>query len=293
MPGAERRAPRSSRPGLLRIGDAARAVGVSPSALRLWERQGLIAPLRPAGAERRYGPDELTRLRCIRRLRVEGLNAAGIRRVLGGAADGGSPGSPSAAATTTGAARLDAPAVGARLRRERAAVGLSLRDVAARTGLSASFVSGLERGSSGASLAALERLTAAYDTSVAEILEEPAGSPGAGGGAAERVVRGAARSAVEAGRGVRIEELAILAGRLQPRLVALAPGAVSDLAGDHEGEAFLYVLEGRVAVWLADLEHHELGPGDALTFPSALRNRCAALGADEARILWIATPPLA
>jgi DNA-binding transcriptional MerR regulator/transcriptional regulator with XRE-family HTH domain len=319
MPAAGRRAPRSTRPGLLRIGHAARAVGVSPSTLRLWERQGLVTPLRPAGEERRYGPDQLTRLRCIRRLRaVEGLNAAGIRRALGpgegdpaaGPDRGGRP--PAAARQRPGAVGLPvgraagdvsdpgvgdsgpAALAGARLRALRTSAGLSLRAVAARTGLSPSFLSGLERGTSGASMAALERLAAAHGTSVAAILEGPA-AVGAGPGPipADRVVRGATRKAVEAPSGVRIEELRRQPGRLRPRLVALAPGAASDLAGEHQGEAFLYVLEGRVAVWLADLEHHELGPGDALTVPASLPNRFAALGAGEARILWIATPPRA
>ena len=53
----------------------------------------------------------------------------------------------------------------------------------------------------------------------------------------------------------------------------------------------MYVLEGRVAVWLDEREHHELGPGDALTFPSSLPHRFVALGADETRILWVNTPP--
>jgi transposase-like protein len=52
-PGRARAAP--AAPGLLRIADAARAVGVSPSALRLWERQGLVDPVRNGGRERRYG----------------------------------------------------------------------------------------------------------------------------------------------------------------------------------------------------------------------------------------------
>ena len=249
------RVPRA--PGLLRIGDAARAVGVSPSTLRLWERQGLVAPLRPAGGERRYGPDELTRLRCIRRLRtVEGLNAAGIRRALGSddveaarsvpaaahgpaAADGpaaarGSPAGRDPAEDDHAAAVL----VGARLRAMRTAAGLSLRAVAARTGLSASFVSGLERGVSSASVAALVRLATTYQTTVAAIVDGPAaGVPGPGAAAAgtapdaaaapgpgasaasDRVVRDGARPALETGRGVRIEELAMLPTRLRPQLV--------------------------------------------------------------------------
>ena len=104
-------------------------------------------------------------------------------------------------------------------------------------------------------------------------------------------MRHGARRAVEAGRGVRIEELAALATHLEPQLFVLAPGATSDGAYAHTGEEFMYVLQGRVAVWLDAHERHELGPGDALTFPSSLPHRFVALGADETRILWVNTPP--
>jgi DNA-binding transcriptional MerR regulator/transcriptional regulator with XRE-family HTH domain len=83
---AARTGARSATPGTLgRLGiqEAAREVGVSPSALRLWERQGLLAPRRTPGGARRYGPEDMRRIREIRRLRtIEGLNAAAIMRWL-------------------------------------------------------------------------------------------------------------------------------------------------------------------------------------------------------------------
>jgi DNA-binding transcriptional MerR regulator/quercetin dioxygenase-like cupin family protein len=286
--------------GLLRIGDAARAVGVSPSALRLWEQQGLVTPVRHGAGERRYGPAELEQLRRIRRLRaVEGLNAAGIRRVLGRA--GAGPGAPEAAAASaaptahlapgSGGSQLTSRAhlVGGHLRALRTGAGLSLRDVAARSGLSASYLSGLERGTTGASLAALVCLAGVFGTPVAALVggdAAEAARPGNG-----RLVRPEERPAVEAGSGVRIEELATLPTQLQPQLFVLAPGATSNGAYAHAGEEFMFVLQGRVAVWLDELEHHELGPGDALTFPSSLPHRFVALGVEETRILWVNTPP--
>lgn len=272
-------APAPIEPGLLRIADAARAVGVSPSALRLWERQGLVTPIR-IGRERRYGPDQITRLRCVRRLRiVDGLNAAGIRRALGD--------------TTPSGAVRGPGIVGARLRACRAAAGLSLREASARTGLSSSFLSGLERGTTGASVAALVRLATAYGTTVGVLLAEAPGEGGrrAGTRGGPRVVRGHERPAVDAGHGVRIEELATRPAQLQPQLFVLAPGASSDGAYNHGGEEFLFVLAGRLAVWLDLGEHHELGPGDSLTFPSSLPHRFAALGTDETRVIWVNTPP--
>ncbi len=181
-------------------------------------------------------------------------------------------------------------AVGERLRALRATAGLSLRGVASRAGLSPSFVSGLERGTTGASVAALVRLAAVFDTTVAALIGADDGAP-EDRAAASRVVRRGRHAAIDAGRGVRIEELATQPALLEPQLFVLAPGATSDGSYAHAGEEFMYVLAGRVAVWLDERECHELGPGDALTFPSTLPHRFVALDGDETRILWVNTPP--
>ncbi len=275
-------------PPLLRISDAAREIGVSPSALRLWEQQGLVTPPRPGGGERRYGPAELAQLRRIRHLRaVEGLNAAGIRRVLHGPGDG----RPAHAVPADATPRSDgdARAVGERVRALRVGARLSLREVAGRSGLSASFVSGLERGTTGASVAALVRLAGAFGTTVAALVGGPSGGAAAYPGG--RVVRAGSRATIEAGSGVRIEELAANPTQLEPQLFVLAPGATSHGAYSHAGEEFMFVLTGRVAVWLEEGERHDLGPGDALCFPSTLTHRFAAIGRVETRILWVNTPP--
>ncbi len=76
-----RRRPRGRR---LRIGEAARAVGVSPSALRRWEHEGLVQPSRSRGRYRLYSQADVARLQQIQRMRTEErVNAPGIRRLLG------------------------------------------------------------------------------------------------------------------------------------------------------------------------------------------------------------------
>ena len=61
----------------------ARAVGISPSTLRVWEAAGLSTPPRDARGRRRYASDETERLREIRRLREElGLSLRDIHRLL-------------------------------------------------------------------------------------------------------------------------------------------------------------------------------------------------------------------
>jgi DNA-binding transcriptional MerR regulator len=62
---------------------AARRLGVSAKALRLYEQHGLITPGRTAAGWRAYDPDEMARAAEIVTLRALGLSLSQIARVLG------------------------------------------------------------------------------------------------------------------------------------------------------------------------------------------------------------------
>lgn len=67
--------------------EAARALGVSAKALRLYEQRGLIAPGRSAAGWRIYGSDAMARAGEIVALRALGLSLADVARVLAGDAN--------------------------------------------------------------------------------------------------------------------------------------------------------------------------------------------------------------
>ena len=69
--------------GVYGITTAAELAGMSVQALRLYERRGLIEPARTNGGTRRYSETDLARLRRISELIGDGINLAGIARVLG------------------------------------------------------------------------------------------------------------------------------------------------------------------------------------------------------------------
>ncbi len=64
--------------------EAARRLGVSTKALRLYERRGLVAPRRTAAGWRAYGPQEMARAGQIVALRALGLSLARVAQVLDG-----------------------------------------------------------------------------------------------------------------------------------------------------------------------------------------------------------------
>jgi MerR family transcriptional regulator/heat shock protein HspR len=64
------------------ISVAAELAEVHPQTLRIYERKGLIEPARTGGGSRRYSDDDIALLRRIQSLTNEGLNLAGVKRVL-------------------------------------------------------------------------------------------------------------------------------------------------------------------------------------------------------------------
>jgi MerR family transcriptional regulator/heat shock protein HspR len=64
------------------ISVAAELAGVHPQTLRIYERKGLVSPSRTGGGSRRYSDQDIARLRRIQDLTDEGLNLAGVKRVM-------------------------------------------------------------------------------------------------------------------------------------------------------------------------------------------------------------------
>lgn len=69
-------------PRVFLIGIAAELAGMHPQTLRVYERRGLITPQRTARNTRVYSEADVALLRRIQELSEEGLNLAGIERVL-------------------------------------------------------------------------------------------------------------------------------------------------------------------------------------------------------------------
>ncbi|MEZ5321164.1 MAG: MerR family transcriptional regulator [Microthrixaceae bacterium] len=64
------------------ISVAAELAGVHPQTLRIYERKGLLRPSRTGGGSRRYSQADIALLLRIQELTAEGLNLAGVQRVL-------------------------------------------------------------------------------------------------------------------------------------------------------------------------------------------------------------------
>jgi MerR family transcriptional regulator/heat shock protein HspR len=64
------------------ISVAAQIAGLHPQTLRQYDRLGLVSPDRVGGRNRLYSLRDIARLREVARLSSEGVNLAGIQRIL-------------------------------------------------------------------------------------------------------------------------------------------------------------------------------------------------------------------
>jgi MerR family transcriptional regulator, heat shock protein HspR len=68
--------------GVFMISVAAELAQMHPQTLRMYEARGLISPKRSAKNTRLYSQRDVERLHRIQQLTAEGLNLAGVERVL-------------------------------------------------------------------------------------------------------------------------------------------------------------------------------------------------------------------
>ena len=258
------------------IGEVAQAIGLAPQTLRLWERERLIKPRRTDRGYRIYTEPDVDRLREIKQMRkVEGLNFAAIRKQIGSA--------PEAAGHNGSVKAVPSGVPGERLRRLRVKAHKTLKEVSEITGLSISFISALERGGSGASVASLRLLAGAYGVNMREVfgadLEQ--GSP---------LVRGGDRPVMQWDNGVRFEEMASGEKVMDPSFIRVPPGTGSEGFYSHNGEEFIYVISGLLFVELKDQDIFRVSAGDTLYFPSTTPHRWWA-GVEHVEAVYVNTPP--
>lgn len=256
----------------MKIGDVARQVGISPSALRTWERLGLTRPERTGSRYRLYTQKDVRLLKRAKFLRrVRGLNPPAIVHLLKRNGQIRAPAAPPSGAT------------GRRLRRRRLEKQLSLVTVARATGISVGFLSAVERGQMSASVSTLRKLAGFYNINILSLFDPAPANP--------FVVRPHERKVLEAGTGVRMELLAWGNAVMEPHLFRIAPGCGSEEAYSHEGEEFLYILRGQLEIQLDDGHAHRLSTGDSFYFESSTPHRWMNPGKTETCVLWVNTPP--
>ena len=177
--------------------------------------------------------------------------------------------------------------LGERLRSIRHRRRATLRAVAERADISESFLSQIERGRAGASIATLQRVAAALGVGVADLFEPD------GQGVRPRVLPRDRRPALAFG--VLSRKFLLTPRPLENLEVFIAEldvgGATAEEAYTHgDSEELVVCLEGTIELHLGE-EEHELGQGDSIFYRSSVPHRVVNSGDDVAEVMWVISPP--
>ncbi|MEI6649111.1 MAG: helix-turn-helix transcriptional regulator [Actinomycetes bacterium] len=82
MSNEDRNAEHSDEEAVYVISIAAQLSGMHPQTLRQYDRMGLVSPDRASGRGRRYSLRDIASLRNVQRLVGDGINLAGIKRII-------------------------------------------------------------------------------------------------------------------------------------------------------------------------------------------------------------------
>ena len=165
--------------------------------------------------------------------------------------------------------------VGERIKALREEKGLSLKDLADRTGFSTALLSQMENHLLSPSLGTLIKLARAFGVRVGDFLGETEGEPFTIVRKDERrkVSRFASKEGVKYGYSYESLGFDKKDRRMEPFIVTLEPATVkTSKTSVHEGEEFIFVLEGEMEVILGN--HTDvLYPGDSIYYDSTIPHR--------------------
>ena len=182
--------------------------------------------------------------------------------------------------------------IGHKIRQLRKKAGLVLKDLSDRTGLSTPLLSQIEKEVVSAPVATLLRISRALDVDISFFFQNE--------NSQERiiVIRRDESKILDSryfGReesGYYYEAPAYKKSRkhMEPFLVEFRRKETGKLSYfSHEGEEFLYVLQGKLEFRTED-QYYALDPGDSLYFESSIPHAYRALGKKNAKALTVVYP---
>ena len=175
------------------------------------------------------------------------------------------------------------PEIGRKIRERRLRLGLTQEELAARTELTKGFISQLENDVTSPSIATLMDILEALGTDISSFFTEQK---------EDRVVYAAEDMFEKEDDGVKVLWLVTNAQKnaLEPILVTLEGGAMSEQFDPHEGEEFGYVLSGTVTLVDGESKYRVPRGGSFYLKPKGVHYLWNHTK-QPAKVLWVSTPP--
>ena len=179
--------------------------------------------------------------------------------------------------------------VGEKIKDLRTAKGMSIEDVSNKSGISESTLTKIEDHTISPPLGNIIRLAKVFDVTVGEFFGDSADSPFCIVRSDDR--KSVSRFASTDGKSFGYSYEALGQHKknrqMEPFLVTLTPAEVPQVEpNQHVGEEFIFVLEGKVDVRLAD-HTDTLNPGDSIYYDSNMPHVVSCHGNEPATILAV------
>jgi transcriptional regulator with XRE-family HTH domain len=179
--------------------------------------------------------------------------------------------------------------LGQRLRTMRKARGMTLEEVSERAGISTSALSKIENASLSVTYDTLLMLASALEIDVTTLFgDSDLARPGS-----RRVLNRAGQGDIYDAPVYRYEMLCTdlnnkkmipIVATIKAHTIAQFPTLIS-----HEGEEFIYILDGKVELHTQHYSPAVLNKGDSAYYDSTMGHAVVALGDSDATILWTCT----
>ena len=178
--------------------------------------------------------------------------------------------------------------VGERVRQVRDKRRLSLEDVSQRTGIDVSMLSQIEEGAVAPPLGTIIKLAKALEMRMGYFISGEEDRPYTIVRHSDRKVVSRYDSKKAKYYGYEYESLAPhkKERHMEPFLVTLEPAETEEERSTHDGQEFIFVLQGQMEVRLGE-ELHVLDPGDAIYYDSTVPHLVKAHGKKTTKILAV------
>ena len=178
--------------------------------------------------------------------------------------------------------------VGARVKSVRENRGLTLEDISLRTDIEISLLEEIEKGTVAPPLGTVRKLAKALEMKMGYFISGEENRPYTIVRCQDRKVLSRYDSKKGKHYGYEYESLAPHKKdrHMEPFMVTLEPADTEEERSTHDGQEFIYVLEGNMEVRLEE-EIHILEPGDAIYYDSTVPHLVKCHGDKKTKILAV------
>ncbi len=177
--------------------------------------------------------------------------------------------------------------IGMEIKKLRTEKGITLKELSEKSELSVGFLSQLERGLTTIAVDSLEKLAAILEVHLTHFFDYPLKKK-------ELVLRSYEQEIMDSVEGGFIKyslSSNMENKQLVPRLIEILPQKKDEeiVSYTHEGEEFVYVLEGILTVYINGIRH-EVYPGDSVHMDSTISHNWANYTNKNVKLIAINTP---